>query len=128
MWLRVTILALWTASYAPCSPPETPGVHYSNKQLRSLVRNARTAEDHERLASYFHERAVEFAAREAEQERSLAEYLDNPGRYPTKYPTRGDIATDLAAYYRMKAREANALASEQERGADQIRKPDPHPH
>jgi hypothetical protein len=117
MWLRVAILAFWIASCAPCS------THYSSKQLRTLVRNARTTEDHERLASYFHQRAVEFTAKEAEQQRALAEYLDSPGRYPTKYPTRGDTATGLAAYYRMKAREASALASEQERAADQIRKP-----
>jgi hypothetical protein len=101
--------------------PADSTVHYTRKQLRALVRSARTAEDHERLAVYFRARAFEFSTRAAEQEHEFTEYIRNPGGYPSKYPTRGDAAKGLAAYYRIKATQANSLASEHAHQAEQIR-------
>jgi hypothetical protein len=100
--------------------PADSTVHYTRKQLRALVRGAHTAEDHKRLALYFRARAVEFSAKAAEQEQAFTEYIRNPGGYPSKYPTRGDVAKGLAAYYRMKANQANSLASEHTHEAEQI--------
>jgi hypothetical protein len=86
-----------------------------------MVRAARTAEDHERLAGYFRARTAEFTTKAARQEQAFAEYIRNPGRYSSKYPTRGDLARDLAAYYRVKANQASALTSEHTSDAEQIR-------
>jgi hypothetical protein len=96
-------------------------VHYSRRRLRASLRDARTPEDHDRLAAYFRARANEFSAKQAHEQQVLAEYLNNPGKYPSRYPTRGDVARNLAAYYGTQAREAYARASEQERVAAQMR-------
>jgi hypothetical protein len=134
MWRQKIIILLLAVCGAPAgahsgpdgadNPRTTPAaaaLHYSRKQLRAQVRAARTADDHERLAGYFRARAVEFTTKAAEQEHAFAEYIRDPGRYPSKYPTRGDVAGDLAAYYRVKANQANALASEHMHEAEQIR-------
>ncbi len=94
---------------------------YSRRQLRVMVRGARTADDHERLAAYFRARATEYATKAAWEDRVLADYVRDAGREPSKYPTRGDVARDLAAYYRAKANHAGALAAEQAREAEQLR-------
>lgn len=134
MWRQKTIILLLAVCGAPAGAHSGPDraenprttsadttLHYSRKQLRTQVRAARTADDHERLAEYFRARAVEFTTKAAAQEHAFADYIKDPGRYPSKYPTRGDVARDLAAYYRVKANQANALASEHIRAAEQIR-------
>lgn len=100
-------------------PPMAP--HYSGRQLRTLIRNARTPEDHDRLASYFRALEREFHNRQARQQQALAEYLNGSVWFPSKYPARGDTARSLASYYGMKARKAALPALEQERLAAELR-------
>ena len=87
---------------------------YSRKHLRALLSSARTAQDHQMLAAYFHGQEDRFRAKEASQRQALSEYLENPTKYPSKYPTRGDVAKDLATYYGMEASKASVRAAEQE--------------
>jgi hypothetical protein len=134
MWSRTTIILLLCVcaarANAPSGPDDednqettraAPAVHYSRKHLKALVRGAHTTEDHERLAGYFRARAAEFTAKAVQQEQAFAQYTRDPEKYAPKYPTRGDIEKELAAYYRGKAKQANALAYEQMREAEQIR-------
>lgn len=94
---------------------------YSSRELRDLVRNARTPEDHDRLAACFRTREGEFRAKETYHQEMLTAYLKAPWKFPAKYPTRGDIARDLAAYYGSQARKTGGLALEHERLAAEPR-------
>jgi hypothetical protein len=94
---------------------------YSRKQLRALVRNVRTADDHAALATYFRTREREFRTKEAAQQELLREYLKGHTKYPSKYPTRGDTARDLASYYSLQAQKASSLALEHEKSATELR-------
>jgi hypothetical protein len=100
-------------------PPVAP--HYSSRQLRTLIRNARTPEDHDRLALYFRTLEREFHHKQTQQQQALAGYLNGSVWFPSKYPTRGDSARSLASYYGMKARKAARPALEQERLAAELR-------
>lgn len=94
---------------------------YSRKQLRNLLRDARTPRDHERLGAYFRMREREYRAKEVHEREALADYLKRAADYPSKYPTRGDIASGLAAHYDLQARKAAALATEHERMVTELR-------
>lgn len=94
---------------------------YSRRQLRALVRNVRTADDHATLAAYFRAQEREFRTKEAVQQELLQEYLKEHTKCPSKYPTRGDTARDLAAYYGLQAQKASRLALEQEELANKLR-------
>lgn len=100
--------------------PET-AARYSRKQLRSLLRGARTAEDHERLAAYYRIKARGYSAQEVRERRALADYLEHAANYSSKYPTRGDSVRGMAAHYHLQAVKAAAAATEHERIADALR-------
>ena len=104
----------------PATDPSRP-LHYSGRQLQTLLGSARTIEDHEHLAAYFRGRECEFRAKEAYEQQVLTEYLKDPARYPSKYPTRGDTARQLASYYRIQAQKSAGLALEHDRLAADLR-------
>lgn len=104
----------------PASTTSAP-LHYSRKELSALRRDAKTVEQHEHLAHYFRLQERELLKKEAYQLGLLADYLTDPSRYPSKYPTRGDSAKSLAAHYHLQADKAAALAAEHERQAAQLR-------
>jgi len=91
----------------------------SGRQLRALLRAARTAQDHERLADYFWARAREFRAKQARQREVWVDLMVHPTTFHSKQPAR--TGSDAAAYmidcYAKKERQAAAMASEQERFA-----------
>jgi hypothetical protein len=91
--------------------------HYGRRQLRTLLRNARTAEDHALLAAYFRAREREFRTKEADQQKLLAEYLKGN---TSKGPARGDTIKDSASYYRDEARKEADLALVHERLAAEL--------
>ena len=97
------------------------GARYNRKQLRTLLRAARTPEDHERLALFCRIKAREYRAREDRERRALADYLEHAANYSSKYPTRGDGARGMAAHYHLQAVKAAAAAAEHERIADALR-------
>jgi len=121
MHVNTTILGIGVALGAGAASAQVSVEKYSDRELRAMIRNVRTAEDCERVASLFRRRAGEFREKEREQERILQDYLANPGKYPSKYPTRGDVARQLTAYYRGKAAEAERQASNQTRLANLVR-------
>jgi hypothetical protein len=93
----------------------------TKKELKALTASAKTAADHERLAEYYRFEAKRLETKQREHERELAEYYENPVRYPSKYPTMGDHCRSLAAYYKMAASKANAQADMHERLAQEGR-------
>lgn len=73
-------------------------LHYSHKQLRTLMAGAEKAGDYQRLASYFHYRELMLHAK---AQRTIDEYVLRAGKYPmaTKILTRAEIALRLYEDY-----------------------------
>ena len=93
----------------------------TKKELKALTASAKTAADHKRLGEYYRSEAKRLEAKQREHEQELAEYYENPVRFPSKYPTMGDHCRSLTAYYRMAASKANAQADIHERLAQEVR-------
>jgi hypothetical protein len=54
----------------------------TSKQVRSLIANAKTPEDHQKLAAYYRDMAEQAKANAAEHEKILAAYNQNPSTHP----------------------------------------------
>ena len=93
----------------------------TKKELKELTASAKTAADHKRLGEYYRSEAKRLEAKQREHEQELAEYYENPVRFPSKYPTMGDHCRSLVAYYKMAASKANAQADMHERLAQEVR-------
>lgn len=104
----ITALALVTLALAPviARADEHP-VRMDKKQLKTLVANAKTPDDHTRLAAYFSSEAARFRERQAQyEERAAAELYRDPG------PGYG--SSGWAHYYGKAAEDAQAQASAHE--------------
>jgi hypothetical protein len=87
-------------------------VHYSRRDLKTLIQTAHTPEQYKALQAYFRKQAEHFS--------SLAESQRNEMRYAqehfggAKYPTAYDRAHQLSFYYQQRADKASARAQEYE--------------
>lgn len=106
------LLASATAVFVPRFPAtaEQPNPRLSKKELKALIANARTPEDHRKIAAYYRSEAESLRERQREHEEDLAEYNQNSSRYPSKYPTMGDHCRQLSQYYSLAAKQAEDLA------------------
>lgn len=83
----------------------------SKKELKLLIANARSPEDHERIATYYRVQGEQLKAKQREHEKELAEYLQNPSSHPVpKWPTMGEVCRNLVFHYSSAAQKAFALA------------------
>ena len=83
----------------------------SKKKLKTLIANARTPEDHERIAAYYRAEGEQLKAKQREHEEELAEYLKNPSSHPVpKWPTMDQHCRQLIFYYSKAAQKAFELA------------------
>ena len=83
----------------------------SKKRLKTLIANARTPEDHERIAAYYRTEGEQLKAKQREHEEELAEYLNNPSSHPVpKWPTMDQHCRQLIFYYSKAAQKAFELA------------------
>ena len=64
----------------------------SKEQVKTLIANAKTAEDHERLAKYFDAEAVQLDAEANEHQELVAVYKANPTGQESKHPMSGKTA------------------------------------
>ena len=115
----IVTLALVTLVLAPLGARAAqPSVRMNKKQLKTLIADAKTSDDHMRLAAYYRGEADRLKAQQKEHEEEAAEYYKDPSRHPVpKYPTLGQHCRDLAYYYGKGAESALALASAHERMA-----------
>ena len=93
----------------------------TKRELKALTAAAKTGADHERIAESYRFEAKRLEAKQHEHEQELAEYYQNPTRYPSKYPTMGDHCRSLASYYKMAAAKATAKADMHGRLAQGVR-------
>ena len=83
----------------------------SKKELKLLIANAHSPEDHERIAAYYRAQGEQLKAKQREHEKELAEYLRNPSSHPVpKWPTMGQVCRNLVFHYSSAAQKAFALA------------------
>jgi hypothetical protein len=64
----------------------------SKQELKTLIGNAKTAQDHERIAKHFDEEAVQLEAEANEHQELAAEYKANPTMQESKHPMSGKTA------------------------------------
>ena len=64
----------------------------SKQELKDLVANAKSAQDHERLAQHFEAKAVELEAESIEHQQLAAKYKANPTMHESKHPMSGETA------------------------------------
>ena len=126
---RVSTLLLASATAVLFSPvratAEEEKPTLTKKELKALIANAKTPDDHRKIAAYYHAEAERLAEKQREHEEDLAEYQRNSSHYPSKYPTMGDHCRQLAGYYTLAARKAQALADMHEEMAKEAEKSQP---
>ena len=104
--LAVSALALTGISAGAENTPKM-----SKKEVKALIASAKTAADHQKLATYYRQEAAVLQEKQQEHEEEAAEYFKNPSSHPVpKYPTLGQHCRDLAANYKMTAQKAQKLA------------------
>src|ERR1039458_1501179 len=69
----ITVAAFSQAAPAPQTKPE----HLSKQQLDTLIANANTPADHERIARYYQAKALDYLAQAKEHEAMVAAYKAN---------------------------------------------------
>jgi hypothetical protein len=101
----------------------------STKELNYLIAHATTAQDHERLATYYRQKAERANATVAEHKQMLAAYCQNPfssyaaHRSALKTGSTPDVYCDnLIRIYSQEAKEYTALAQYHENMAAQASK------
>ena len=92
-------------AHAPDQPPK-----YSRSEIKSMIRDAKTAEDFERLGNYFDYQSLVYKQKAEEQVNELARLLAL--RYHAKsYPIQVDSTRELIKEYRIKSDECAARAN-----------------
>lgn len=92
----------------------------TKKELKMLIANARTPEDHRRIAAYYRAEEGQLRAKQREHEVELAEYLKNPSSHPVpKWPTMDQHCRQLIFYYNKAAQKAFAMADLHEKMAEE---------
>ena len=64
----------------------------SKQDLKSLISNAKSAQDHERLARHFDAKAAELEADSKEHYELAAQYRAKPTAHESKHPMSGETA------------------------------------
>jgi hypothetical protein len=99
------ISRMFLDAHAPDQPPR-----YSRSEIKKMIRDAKTAEDFERLGNYFDYQSLLFEQKADEQLNELERLLAL--RYRAKsYPIQVDYTRELLKEYRTKADECSARAS-----------------
>jgi hypothetical protein len=60
------------------SPQQTKPEHFSKRQLNTLIAEAKTPAEHQRIAQYYQAKAQDYLAQAKEHEQMLAAYNANP--------------------------------------------------
>jgi hypothetical protein len=104
--IAISALALTGITTGADSTPKM-----GKREVKALIGSAKTAADHQKLATYFRQEAARLRAKQQEHEEEAAEYFKNPSNHPVpKYPTLGQHCRDLAANYKMAAEKVLTLA------------------
>jgi hypothetical protein len=92
----------------------------NRKTLWAAWINAKSPEDHIRLAAYYQAKAERLRAKQKHEEELAEYYLKHAMSYSKKYPTPYQNASHLAEYYRLAAEDAQATADGNTKVAQEI--------
>lgn len=99
------ISRMFLDAHAPDRPPK-----YSRSEIKKMIRDAKTAEDFERLANYFDYQSLLFEQK-ADQELNELELLLALRYHAKSYPIQVDYTRERLKEYRTKADACSARAS-----------------
>ena len=85
--------------------------HYTNSQLKQMMREAHTPEQYSALVAYYSSRRQEFLQKSAEEKLEWERRSQNIMSIAAKYPRPVDSARYLYEYYMQEAAEAGALSA-----------------
>lgn len=102
---RNGINKMFLDAHATDQPPE-----YSRSEIKKMIQEEKTAENFERLASYFDYQSMEFDRKADDQVKELERLLALPF-HARSYPTQVENTRELIKKYRTKADECSARAS-----------------
>jgi hypothetical protein len=71
----------------------------SKREIRALIANAKTAQDHQAIADYFTQQADVFEKKSSEHEARCGLVAEHPMNYGTKYPSAYDDCHFWVQYY-----------------------------
>jgi hypothetical protein len=84
-------------------------------ELKNLIANAKTAQDHQRIADHYTAKAAEFEAEATEHAEEAAKYKANPNMHEMKHPGSPNTASHcerMARSLRAAAKDAKELAED----------------
>ena len=118
-FLLVAVLSLTTLGAMSPARGDNTNSKLTSKQLRSLIANAKTPEDHQKLAAYYRDMAAEAKANAAEHEKILAAYNQNPSTHPPAKAAGGpaEHCRTLIRLYNDEAKEDLAMADQHDQMA-----------
>jgi hypothetical protein len=118
--------ALFAAVFLVCLPLDSGSAHAApqaisnDKELSVALKNAKTPDDHRRIAAYYEEKAQKLQQKEKE-EHELADYFaTHPSMYGKIYPTPYQNHKGLADYYHRAAGIALQKAKEHQHAAESL--------
>lgn len=90
----------------------------SKKELRSLIENAKTRQEHEKIAAYYRRQAEQAQAKVTDHEKMAEDYKKNPATHlHMKYPDPLEYCRTLVRIYGDEAKQYTALAEYHEKMA-----------
>ena len=118
-FLLVAVLSLTTLGAMSPARGDNTNSKLTSKQLRSLIANAKTPEDHQKLAAYYRDMAAEAKANAAEHEKILAAYNQNPSTHPPAKAAGGpaEHCRTLIRLFNDEAKEDLAMADQHDQMA-----------
>src|SRR5579863_2245245 len=116
-----SVVLLLSAATMVAKPRED--AKFVKKDVHHLIKAAKTAEDHQKLATYYRQEAKRFEEDRAEHLQMAKDYAENPMSHRfTKWPDPAMHCRELIALYGQQAKEATALAEYHEGMASEVAK------
>lgn len=122
-WNPVTLVLLGLILMAYGGPSARASeANLSKKEVKTLIANAKTARDHERLAAYYRSQEQFAKAKGNEHQEMLRRYQEDPLSHPlTKWPTPEYHCSALVRIFGAQARHDATLAERQEKMAASLK-------
>lgn len=111
--LAFTIAGVSKAESAASSAANS--VHYTQAQLKQMIRDANSPQQYKALADYFSSRQSDYLKQAAEEKQEWIRRSQNVMVVAAKYPRPVDSARYLYEYYLYEASEAGSLADKYQR-------------
>jgi hypothetical protein len=114
MTIRIATISMIVLAFGASLAPGQEGGINSKSELRRALLEAKTPEDHARIAYYYHRVAGNYTQAQAEEDKIAAQWQTQYENW-TKSPNPLRSAKNLSAYYGQLASDASRHANEQDK-------------